>query len=418
MAALPLALSRSKGLNLLAGLPLAALFTLKGITVLLGLQVLFFLYALGNEYRSNLRWCFMGFAGWFVVIIVIFLVVFPQELRDLRNATLFQGSLEFEPKRFASMPWAFWHNFQFAPVIGPAVILGWFFVPILVWHKRWLTLGLFAGTAVVSGAVVVVQGLFFGYHYAVFSVPAVLVLIVIYRTMWGLTLDLSRGQKAFLALWLFGLVGFLAIMTYVDRGTTDVVPFRIIGYNLAVLLVAFMVLFGWLLLTHTAKIPAPVHRVALVVMVVVFAGAFWIRYQSPWTLYPPYAERAKAEQQLFGELEKSYSFSQQRELLYLSEDGIYAYYFGAPTHCRYFTMEALVRVGGVGAKGLRDSAVFREALACILSYQGEYILAAPEWPPIERYPEIAETMAAEYEPVAAMSSSRITVYQRLQPPFD
>jgi hypothetical protein len=417
MASLPLALARSKGLNLLAGLPLAALFTLKGITVLLGIHVLVFLYVLGNEYRSNLRRCFLGFAGWLVVIIVIIVVVFPQELRDLRNATLFQGSLEIEPKRFASLPWAFWHKFQFAPVVAPAVILGWFSVPILVWHTRWQTLVLFACTAAVSGAVVVAQGLFFGYHYAVFSVPAALILIVVYRTTWGLALDLTGTKKAFLALWLFGLVGLLAIMTYVDRGTTDVVPARVIGYNLAVLLVAFVVLAGWLLFTLRAKIPATPHRVVLMVLVVVFAGAFWARYQSPWTMYPDYAETGKAERRLFGEFEESYRFSQENELLYLSEDGIFAYYFGAPTHCRYFTMEALVRVDtGVGDKRLRDSAIFRDVMACILSYQGEYILAAPEWAPIQRYPEIAEKMAAEYELVAAVRSPPgIAVYQRLRP---
>jgi hypothetical protein len=417
MGSLPLALSRSKGLHLLAGLPLAALFTLKGITGLLGIQVLVFLYALGSEYRSNLRWCFFGFAGWFVVIIVIFLVVFPQELRDLRNATLFQGSLEFEPKRFASLPWAFWHQFQFAPIVAPAVILGWFSVPILVWRKRWQTLGLFACMAAVSGAVVIVQGLFFGYHYAVFSLPAALVLIVTYRTTWDLTLDLTGRKKAFLTLWLFGLVGLLAVLTYVDRGTTSVVPALVIGYNLAAVLVAFMILIGWLLLARRLKIPAPLHRVALAVLVIVFAGAFWIRYQSPWTLYPPFAETAKAERQRFGELEESYRFSQQSELLYLSNDGIFAYYFGAPTHCRYFTMEALVRVDtGVEAKGLRDSKVFRGAIACILDYQGEYILASPGWPPIERYPEIAKKIASEYEPVAAVKSSLgVAVYQRLRP---
>lgn len=418
MAAVPLALSNSRRLNLLAGLPLAALFTLKGITILLGIHVLLMVYVLGPDFRKNLVWSAAGAAGWLAVILGVLLTVFPQELRDMRNATLFQGSLEIELKRFGSLPWAFWHKFQFAPVLAPAVIFGWLSFPLLIYYRRWMDTFVIISVGAVSGAVVLIQGLFFGYHYAAFVAPAVWILVMILHRTGTLTGPMTGRQLAFLAGWSLGLVGFLAVATYVDRRTTDVVPLSVIGYNLAALLAAFLIALGWLLirLKHSAGLPS--DRLVMAGLAVVFAVAFWARYESPWNLYLSHGGTTAAERRVFGELEERYHLSDQEELLYLSGDGAYAYYFGAPTHCRYFTLEAIKRVHSeVGAKGLLDSPVFRETMNCILSYQGEFILMAPVWPALQSFTEVTEKIEKGYELVAESNSSpEIAIYKRARSP--
>lgn len=414
MASLPLALARSRALNVLSGLPLAALFTLKGVTVLLTVHVLILLYSLGRDYRRNLVWCGVGAAAWFALIMAIFVVVFPQELRDLRNATLFQGSLEFDLKRVMHLVWAFWHKFQFAPVLVPAVMLGWLSLPLWVWHRRWQDLGVLTAATAVSAVVVLAQDLYFGYHYAVFVVPALFVLFMAYRSSWGLVLFTTNKRMGFLTGWTLGLVCFLGLMTYLDRSTTDVVPLRVIGYNLAALLAAFLVLLGWLMARSRLRVLPGWHRLALTGLVIAFAGIFWIRYQSLWTLYPDYGRASGVERRVFGELDQRYRLSAQKELLYLSDDGIYTYYFGAPTHCRYFTMEPLNRVRGVGAKELPQSRVHQETLECVLSYKGEYILLGWGWGFLKQFPEVAEKIASEYELVTESGTPGVGVYRNRQ----
>ena len=137
MVSVPLVLARFKLLNLLAGLPLAALFALKGITILLALEMVIVLYALGDDYRQKFWLVIAGLFAWFAMVMGLFIFVFPRELVDLSDATLFQGSLNFELKRLLSMPWAFWHKFQFAPFLAPAVALIWLSLPLFILQRKW-----------------------------------------------------------------------------------------------------------------------------------------------------------------------------------------------------------------------------------------------------------------------------------------
>ena len=91
------------------------------------------------------------------------------------------------------------------------------------------------GIISVSGTVVVVQGLFFGYHYVVFIIPAVVSTFMLYRVFWDPATEMTSRGVGLLGLWALVLVALLGLVTYVDRGTTDVVPFEIIGYNPAAL---------------------------------------------------------------------------------------------------------------------------------------------------------------------------------------
>jgi hypothetical protein len=152
----------------------------------------------------------------------------------------------------------------------------------------------------------------------------------------------------------------------------------------------------------------------LVGFVIVFAGVFWARYQSPWTLYPDQGINAEAERRVFGAIDQRYHLSEQEEVLYLSNAGAHAYYFGAPSHCRYFTSLPLARVDTkLGARNLRQSSLFKETLDCVLSYEGEYILREPGWP-LQKFPGLAAKIRAEYEQVEEIvTPPAITVHRRV-----
>ena len=360
----------------------------------------------------------MGTAACLALILAVFVFIFPMELREMRNATLFQGSLEFDIKRFASMPWAFWHKFQFAPVLLPSVVLGWLVIPTLAWCKQWKALGILLGSLAICGAVVVVQGLFFGYHYSVFVVPAIGILALVYIRASYFGGSLTTGKLVFLGAWSLALMLVLAAATAVDRKSTDVVPFEVIGYNLTAVFLAFTILLGW----FAALIKFPnlrrSNRLVLALLVIALSGFFWARYQSPWSLFPAYGEVAETERQVFGRFDAEYGLSQQDIILYLTGDGISAYYYGAPSQCRYFTLEAIKRANSnVGARDLQNRPVFQESMQCILSYQGKYLILTPEWKQLQQFPQVMNKIATEYELVDLwLETPRMAVYRKLPIP--
>ena len=108
---------------------------------------------------------------------------------------------------------------------------------------------------------------------------------------------------------------------------------------------------------------------------------------------------------MYGELNDRFGLSGQDSLLYLSSGGDFPYFFSAPTHCRHFTTEPLTRVfGKVRSDKLLYSSVHQEALACVNSYDGEYILSDPDWP-IQKYDSLAVKIHDEYQEVATFPST-------------
>ena len=414
LIALPLAMAKSKALNLLSGLPLAALFTLKGVTILLALYVPIILYALGPEYRQQLRWCVVGLVAWSILTMAVLASIFPQELRDLRNATLIQDSFDFQAKNFGNVFWVFTHKLQLSPVFAPVVILAWISLPVLAWHKDWTKISAFLAMAAVGGTVVFLQGSFLGYHFAVFIVPTVWLLLVLRTGSWDLAAQLNPNKIAFLAVWSLGLIGLLAMIVYVDRQTTDVVPFGTIGFNLAALSVGFTILLTWLTIRSRLALALGWHSLVLTCFVLVFAGAFWIRFQSPWSPDPAQYRRSESVQVAYDNYDARYRFSEQTALLYFS--GTYAYQYGAPSHCRYFNMEVLKHLDGPGGEKMKDSSVFRDTLECALSYDGNYILGDVN---PAQLPELSAKIDKEYQLIPPLDPEfNFPFYQKRQPLTD
>lgn len=412
LIALPLATAKSKRLNLLSGLPLAALFALKGITILLALYVPIIVYALGLEYRQQLRWGVIGSVAWFVLIMAVLASIFPQELRDLHNASLLQGSFNFQAKNFANVFWVFTNKFQQAPVFAPMVILAWISLPALAWNKDWTKISAFLAMAAVGGTVVFLQSAWHGYHFVVLIVPAIWLLVVLRTGTWDLTARLNPSKLAFLAGWSLGLIGLLAVVVYIDRQSTVIVPFGTIGFNLAALSAGFTILLTWLAIRSKLGLNLGWHSLVLTCFVLVFAGAFWIRFQSPWS--PAQYDRSEAVQLAYDNYEERYRFSEQPEVLYFSEGD--AYQYGARSHCRYFNMEALKRLDKPGAERIKTSLIFRDSLDCALSYDGDYILGDFD---MSQLPELSAKINKEYPLVPPLDPElNNPFYQKRQPLTD
>ena len=54
------------------------------------------------------------------------------------------------------MPWAFWHKFQFVPVLAPGVVIIWLSVPLMLRSKAWLKLASMGAALALAGAIVMI----------------------------------------------------------------------------------------------------------------------------------------------------------------------------------------------------------------------------------------------------------------------
>jgi hypothetical protein len=203
-------LSDSKALNGLSGVFIPLLIFCKILTIWPAIFPFFMVLATrqrGRILRVGLSW-----AGFFAATILFYVFLIPQEIVDLRNASLCQSSFHFAPRDLRACVvkgvWAIAHIPFF---LVACVCLGW-----LLWRaleeRKWKDFLLAFGAITIASVPVFLQSLHLPYHYMQFFPAAFLI------ALWCLRLVPDGGRRSRL------LCG-MALMTFAGWGffsSTDV----------------------------------------------------------------------------------------------------------------------------------------------------------------------------------------------------
>ncbi|HQH71332.1 MAG TPA: hypothetical protein PK360_04560, partial [bacterium] len=169
-----LALSGKKVLYGFAGGILSLLFTLKGVTWLLGLIPLLFLYLFRDKFRKPLAWTGWSFLLSTAVLAGLIWLLIPMEIADLRDASRFQSSFRGFGRSLGSelfqriqTIYQFYLQYFFhISFLIPGCLAG--FLISLYWFEKDLKqLAVYLSLWLVPGAVIVLQGKGFLYYFAV-----------------------------------------------------------------------------------------------------------------------------------------------------------------------------------------------------------------------------------------------------------
>lgn len=324
--------------NVLAGILMALLFTLKGITLAMGLYPLIFLWLMKCLYHDWLH-CRMQLrenlwrtgTAWITssVILLACLAWFaPRDLIDLYDASLFQSSLSGVGlwERLQRM-WLFPVNNVFhMPFLftGAAMAL---FVFVYFADRRPECLAAYSLLWMLPAAIVLAQGRFYSYHYEAFQ-PAVVI-------TWGMAL------------------------AGIDQVTTRRC-WRPIILTLPVILMA-----------------------ACTSPLAVF----------PVTRSTEFARESRETAEQYRIVDEELKISREPEVLYLT-DGRATYYFKARSASRYYYPLPVKR--SIHNPALLTTSLYRDEMRHIRDYQGKWIVVMDQWFELWNFPEIQQKLEDEY----------------------
>ncbi len=419
LLALPFAVSERSALNWLAGLLLALLFPLKGISILMAGYVFVLLLALGKPYRRRLAYVVAGTGVGVAVIAVGVAVFFPNEITDLRFATQIQRSFDTValsdgskrmalysflrdtlrlPELLARVPVAITgevldrtralsvglvlNAIPNIPFLAAGTLSLAMLTTVAAWTRRpALVVSSFA-MWVIGLAIVVVQAQYFPYHYFVLAFPAA----------WSFLTLIGRGDEIFQAV--RNAPGLRVVLILVFALVAGV-----IGYPLWSAGIAFVVLWTIALITTvlamlslSGSVAGP-GRIAGAGAVVLSVLA-WTFFVSPVSdHYRTWREFRALEYRLFSELDEKYSLSTQSSIVFL-DDGRAAYYLPAKSYERYFYGVPLA--AGNRNDEIRASPIYRGIFSRLLAYRGTYILIKADVRDLESLDEIRSKIQHEY----------------------
>lgn len=369
-----------------AGVLLALLVTLKGVTIVLAPQALLLAAALPRERRPSLLPTIAGLAAGLVLIAMAAVYVFPRELQDLRNAAIWQGADQIRMEIIAPRLWAFLAS----TANGIAVIkLGIAAAVILLLFRS--RIGLRSAAPIGAAWLLGLAGLLsqrhlFGYQFLLLWLPAAACAgILLLR--WNAAPDASRLRKECLA---FGLL--LLALSVGARPFWWLIPF---------------VPLGWLVWISAR----PRLAVALPAFCALLAATALAGWEVPNV--PEQVRKQRPVRELFAEWNHRYQLHKESVVLYL-DAGYAAYAVGARSWCRYFFALPIQRT--THRKLLLKLPVTQETLARILQYEGRYIVHHFRWLPLPKVPELDAMIRERYRLIARDEECGFALYVRQQEP--
>ncbi|MFB3787171.1 MAG: hypothetical protein ACE15F_12470 [bacterium] len=347
-----LALSENKVLCGLAGAVLSLLFTLKGITWLLGLVPLLFLGLYREKFRRPLIWTGLSFGISSVALAALIWLLIPQEITDLRDASRFQSSFRgfgrsLAGEMFQRLQTIYQFYLQYFFHISfliPGFIAG--FLLSLYWFEKDLKrLAVYLSLWLVPGAVIVLQGKGFLYHFAVLLPVAAGSLIALQAAVRRYQLQ-SR--------WNGVILGFPYLLAWLCVGPVSLFP-----------------------------VASSVSHI----------------------------QESRSDVEFYRDLCAKSELDRQPRLLYLT-DGRAAYYFKSQSESRYFYPLPIKR--SLANPGLRDTDLYQDEMQRILKYTGKMIVVQDAWFNLDDFPAIRDKIRNEYRPVFQGTVGRhsFTLYER------
>lgn len=200
-------ISDSKILNLTAGFLLGLLFTLKGVTIILGISALVFIFLSEKDRYDKMSRVGLSYVVSSIVILVGIFLFMPSEIRDLQEATIFQSSFDRSlVTRLIILVRFFRINFEHNPILAPGVMAG-LVICFYLFRKRYFkTLIAYSLLWVFPAMVVVIQGMGYGYHYSVMIPVAMGSIMAVLLIIRDLELDAKWYAAVYLLPVMFGIL--------------------------------------------------------------------------------------------------------------------------------------------------------------------------------------------------------------------
>jgi len=188
----------SKFWNILAGILLSSLFTLKGITLGLGLIPIIILWMYKDQFKKNLIYLSLSFIFFNILLFILLFLFAKQEFIDLYNATLFQSSLVNNDlwertQLFYQFPAM---NFFHIPFLIIGIIYGLFLFVYYVDKNLRMCLG-YILLWILPYLIIITQNRFYSYHYQIFM-PTIIFTWIIILHYYGKFLSKSYWKQIIL----------------------------------------------------------------------------------------------------------------------------------------------------------------------------------------------------------------------------
>jgi hypothetical protein len=383
MPATALALRAETGARFAAGVLLALAVTLKAITGLIAVQVVLLLLALRPNARPSLAPSLAGAAAGMCAIILLALLVFPQELRDLRNAAIWQGSSggSWVMDAYGKLSGFLTSTSNGLAVVklGIAALCVLLLFRIPIGHRAGLCL---AACWAIGLAGALIQRMDLAYHFLLLWIPAAvsLALYAHWATSTGPATASRRSALLFGGIAIMLSIGaqpfnwFLPLVPAAWTAWNTVCSSRAGSLSAACTLLAASALAGY----QVGRVPESLFSA------------------SPKHDVPPMWVQ-------------DHQLDRESSLLYL-ENGPAAYALGVHSWSRYFFPLPVQRA--VQSADLGSTPVYRETLSHMREYDGRYILHRYRWFPLERVPELNRMVRDMYHVVEHDTAIGLKLYER------
>ena len=423
--AMACAIHSSKGFNWLAGFVAALLFTMKGVTVVLGIDALLLILLLARQTEDHrdrrLLHASISYVLFSILVLIAIALVIPSELYDLRDAALFQTSTRPSIfRRFLALAFGITY-IGHTPILLLGGISGLVVSCYLLLKREARTFGVLSLLWMVPAAVVVAQGKGFPYHYAVMIPSAILsivwaMLIICEKGRYGKASQPSLAGSSILtvnrSILLAWMIVGLMMMSLSAAGTFFAPPpldgitaSRIAGVFLGLAMFGsglIAMLFRMDIRRKVGDLIAVGERVGIQWYIPLFVVCAVLWSVSAY----PYFEGSE-KHSVYDQVRDEFSLDEQPAILYLN-DGYITYYMEAKSYLKYYFPLPLQR--SVTRKKLRDSEIYTSTLSKTLEYDGEYILLQERWLSLDDFPELQAKIEKEYDTVYEAQSihSRFT----------
>jgi hypothetical protein len=366
-----------------AALLAASLPFYKGVTALYGLPLLVVAWTTFGPRRA----AFYRFAVSSAVAAVLFVLVLawlaPQQIRDLVEAGVYQGSFESSWGARLSRLVTEGRRYAFVqPVLLPGGLATVLVAGAALRRRAVGKTVLLVVLWVVPVLVVLIQDMYFDYHFVAATVPAAYAIGLLsgpsdYPT--------RRWVEAATVLVLgLGAARLVWANPRMDDGFEGVAV-------TAIFLVVALVMIS---------VVRPVRASALVAACALAMVPIWGGVTSPilGSRAADLADARSTAEDTFDRLARTNGIGPRQEVLYLAY-GTAAYFLGAPSACRHYFPIPLQRYRPERADAFEQTEAFQENRDCALEFGGEFVVLQDTWFRLPLHPELERKLLDDFEPV-------------------
>lgn len=403
-----LILSKNKVLIIIAGFFSTIIFWIKGISIFFLLQTLYILYLYRNNFRNEINIYVKSLIIFLLLTLSLIYFLFPLELVGLYNSYLFQSQDNFRfltalllsiKNYFYVLP----DNIIYIPAIGILVLL----IANYLQQKKYKSLLNLLIMWLLGFIPVLIQNLYFNYHYLFLVIPAFYTLGSLFSKKTTSITNIIYRKYSLIIVPLFLVVLFFYIIN------------KIIFFYLVVYISLFLIVskfktkpsnrknFNVYFLYSLLMIYSSLYIIGYSPLTILIPGKLLLKIRPLYWAYPvtEIIPTAKAHVKIASNI-LSHIKDKDKPVLYLAE-GFPTYFTCLYSYSRYYYPLPLQRAI-TNNLSLKNTLIFKQTLREFLDYKGEYIIKT-NWFPLEKIPELNQKISSEYEVV--LTEDNYTLYK-------